>query len=58
MISKHKKLNAWVKQMAAMCQPEKIVWIDGSIEEKERLEKEDSETVTKCHGLKMPATAT
>ncbi|MCX5749763.1 MAG: phosphoenolpyruvate carboxykinase (GTP) [Candidatus Saganbacteria bacterium] len=40
MSSKHKKLNAWVKEMAALCKPDKIVWIDGSDEEKKRLEKE------------------
>jgi len=37
---KHAKLGAWVKQMAAMCQPGKIVWIDGSEAEKKRLEAE------------------
>lgn len=37
---KHKKLLAWVKSMARMCQPDRIVWIDGSEEEKKRLEEE------------------
>ncbi|MFA5103879.1 MAG: phosphoenolpyruvate carboxykinase (GTP) [Candidatus Margulisiibacteriota bacterium] len=37
---KHKKLHKWVKEMAALCKPDKIVWIDGSEDEKNRLEKE------------------
>lgn len=37
---KHLKLKKWVKEMAAMCRPDKIVWIDGTDEEKERLQKE------------------
>ena len=39
-MSKHAKLNKWVKEMAALCKPDKIVWIDGSEDEKKRLEKE------------------
>jgi len=38
--SKHHELNKWVRQMAAMCQPDRIVWIDGSEEQKQRLTKE------------------
>ncbi len=38
--SKNKILNAWVLKMAAMCQPDNIVWVDGSEEEKKRLEQE------------------
>ena len=37
---KHKRLQKWVEDMAAMCQPDKIVWIDGSEKEKKRLEAE------------------
>ena len=37
---KHAKLVAWVKRMAAMCQPAEIVWIDGSEAEKKRIEAE------------------
>jgi phosphoenolpyruvate carboxykinase (GTP) len=40
-VSTHnKKLKEWVDKMAAMCQPDEIVWIDGSIEQKLKLEKE------------------
>ena len=34
------KLNNWVKEMAAMCKPKRIVWIDGSETQKKILEKE------------------
>jgi len=40
MPSKHPELNKWVKEMARLCRPDKIVWIDGSDEEKNRLEQE------------------
>jgi phosphoenolpyruvate carboxykinase (GTP) len=32
-MTKNPRLEAWVKDMAAMCQPEQIVWCDGSTEE-------------------------
>ncbi|MBI4377150.1 MAG: phosphoenolpyruvate carboxykinase (GTP) [Elusimicrobia bacterium] len=38
MIPNHPKLKAWVDEMARLCQPEQVVWIDGSRSEKERLE--------------------
>jgi len=37
---RHAKLAEWVKKMAEMCQPDQIVWVNGSDEEKSRLEKE------------------
>ncbi|MDD5005457.1 MAG: phosphoenolpyruvate carboxykinase (GTP) [Candidatus Omnitrophica bacterium] len=37
---KHKKLKKWVKDMASLCQPDEIVWIDGSPEQKKKLENE------------------
>ena len=33
-------VNEWVEQMAKMTQPDEIVWIDGSEEERERLTKQ------------------
>ena len=36
----HLKLKTWVDEMAKLCQPDRIVWIDGSQAEKERLEAE------------------
>jgi len=39
-VTEHHLLNAWVKECAHLCQPDEIVWIDGSEEEKERLTQE------------------
>jgi phosphoenolpyruvate carboxykinase (GTP) len=39
-MSEHRELSQWVKDMAKMCQPDRIVWIDGSEEEKETLTQE------------------
>ena len=36
----HKKLDCWVKKMAAICKPERIVLIDGSEHQRKMLEKE------------------
>jgi len=40
MICEHMKLNEWVDEMTAMCEPDQIVWIDGSEEQKKELEQE------------------
>ena len=34
------RLKTWIIEMAEMCQPDAIMWIDGSEEEKQRLENE------------------
>jgi len=47
-----KKIVNWVNKMAELCQPEKIVWIDGSQAQKEALEKEaiaDGEIISLNH---------
>ncbi len=43
-MTNHKKLLKWIDEMAAMCQPDKIVWIDGSESERKRLEEEAVKT--------------
>lgn len=37
MTTTNKKLQAWVKEIADLCQPDQIYWCDGSEEENERL---------------------
>ncbi|MFC1768001.1 phosphoenolpyruvate carboxykinase (GTP) [Candidatus Margulisiibacteriota bacterium] len=56
MKSKHTKLNAWVKKMADMCQPDNIVWIDGSEKQKKELTKEAASTgeVIELNQEKLP----
>lgn len=38
--TKHLALKRWVSDMATLCKPSRVVWIDGSEEEKKRLEDE------------------
>ena len=33
-------VKAWLDEMAALCEPDQIYWVNGSVEEKERLEAE------------------
>ena len=37
MSTKHKKLAAWVAEIEAMCQPDRVEWVDGSKAEYDRL---------------------
>lgn len=39
-MTKNRKLNGWVKEMAELCQPDSIHWCDGSAEEKQILTKQ------------------
>lgn len=39
-MTRHTQLNRWISDMAGMCSPAKIVWIDGSDEQRTALEKE------------------
>jgi phosphoenolpyruvate carboxykinase (GTP) len=39
-VDQHRELQEWVDEMARMCQPDSVVWIDGSDEECQRLTQE------------------
>lgn len=53
---KNKKLQAWIDEIAKMCQPDNIYLCDGSEEENERLLKElvDSGAAVKLNQDKLP----
>ncbi|MCX7045206.1 MAG: phosphoenolpyruvate carboxykinase (GTP) [Candidatus Sumerlaeota bacterium] len=42
--AEHRELRLWVEQIAQLCQPDKIHWMDGSEKEKEALENEACST--------------
>lgn len=53
----NKKLIDWVDKMAGMCGPDEIVWIDGSLEQKKKLEEEAvaSQELIELNQEKLPA---
>jgi len=55
-MTNHKELKDWVNKMAALCKPDNIVWIDGSEEEKKRLEEKAFSTgeLIKLNSKKLP----
>ena len=40
MVTRNKYVEAWVNEMALLTKPDNIVWLDGSLEEKKKLEDE------------------
>ena len=55
-MTQNKTVLAWLDEMAAMCQPDKIVWIDGSEAQLEELRKEAVSTgeMIKLNEEKLP----
>ena len=43
-MTENKTVLAWLEEMKAMCQPDNVVWIDGSEEQLEALRAEAVET--------------
>ncbi len=39
-MTQHKKLQAWIKECADLCQPDEIIWIDGSDKQRDKLREE------------------
>ena len=54
--TKHEGVLAWVEEMAALCEPDQIVWCDGSEAEKERLTQQavDAGVLIKLNQKKLP----
>src|ERR1700744_3406405 len=52
----HAGVLAWVEETAKLCQPDRIYWCDGSVEEKDRLTQEavDSGLLIKLNQEKLP----
>lgn len=55
-MTKHKRLEKWVKDMARLCRPEEIIWIDGSLKQKKKLESEACSTgeIIRLNQKKLP----
>jgi phosphoenolpyruvate carboxykinase (GTP) len=53
---RNKEAAKWVEEMAALCKPDKVVWADGSEQEKQRLTQEALATgeLYKLNEQKMP----
>ena len=54
--TKHEGVLTWVEEMAALCEPDQIVWIDGSEAEKEKLTQQalDAGVLIKLNEKKLP----
>ncbi|MFH0739161.1 MAG: phosphoenolpyruvate carboxykinase (GTP) [Candidatus Omnitrophota bacterium] len=54
--TRNKKLIDWVNKMSRMCQPDDILWIDGSYAQKEMLEREaiDSGELIRLNQERLP----
>ena len=55
-MTENKIVKAWLDEMVAMCEPEKIIWIDGSEEQLEALRAEAVSTgeMIKLNQEKLP----
>src|SRR5271166_4937903 len=55
-MNQHRELQEWVEAMARLCEPDSIVWIDGSEEEKDCLTQEAVQTgeMTLLNQEKLP----
>ncbi|MBN1765083.1 MAG: phosphoenolpyruvate carboxykinase (GTP) [Sedimentisphaerales bacterium] len=55
-LTQHEELNHWIEQMAQMCQPDEIILIDGSEQQKQQLTEEACSTgeLIKLNQEKLP----